>query len=99
MPKEEYHKRKILTEKIAKELGMKRQDVVKVVARFLDLLKVDLINEGHANLKHFGTLRTVTLPARKYYCGKCKNEKYVDVPERKTVKFKPCKFFKDSLNS
>ena len=99
MAKEKDHKRKVLTAQIAQEVGLKRQDVVKVVARFLDLLKVELINEKQVNLKNFGTLYKAKLSARKIHCGNGKVKTIIDFPERTTIRFKPSKLLRDSLNS
>lgn len=82
--------------RIAEETGIIQQDVHEVIQRTLDLI-VDSLEQGrNVELRNFGVFQ---LKQRKQRIGRNPNrpEQVVEIPSRRTVKFKPGKIMKERV--
>lgn len=72
---------------IAKEMGLPQQEVKTAVQKVLDGIIEVLDTEGRLELRNFGVFEVATRNPR--VARNPKTGETVDLPERKTVKFKP----------
>lgn len=72
---------------IAKQMGLTQQEVKTAVQMVLDGIIDVLDTEGRLELRNFGVFEVVTKKPR--VARNPKTGETVEVPERKTVKFKP----------
>lgn len=84
-----------LISEIAKSTGIGTSDVSAVVEKFMETVKDSLANKDNIYLRGFGTFE-YRVAAEKTARNITKGETIV-IPAHGTVKFKPCKEFKEAV--
>lgn len=82
-----------IADAIISATGVTKDNVVKVIDKFIETVKDSCINGNEVTLRGFGTFKTVRMPqrmARNISAGTT-----VTIPARNVVKFKPSKEFRD----
>ena len=85
-----------LVARIARITGHHHTEIKEIVQLAIDGIIETLATEERLELRNFGVLTVKRRRARK--ARNPKTEVVVDVPERKTISFKPGKFMKDRVN-
>src|SRR3982750_3119181 len=88
--------KKELIDRIAESTGTKRVQVKKVVQQFLDEIVNELGKSNRLEFRDFGVFETKIRKARK--AQNPKTSEPVEVPEKRTVKFKVGRLMKQKLS-
>lgn len=85
-----------LVVRIAKETGLRQQDVFTVLQKSLDYIVESLISGENVEFRNFGVFEVQT---RKPRIGRNPNRPLdtVEIPQRNVVKFKPGKVMRDII--
>jgi integration host factor subunit beta len=88
--------KKEIIDRIAKDTQAKRSSVKKIVQTLLDTLTVELMKGNRLEFRDFGVFETRTRASR--VAQNPKTLQQVNVPAKKTVKFKMGRLMKDKMN-
>jgi integration host factor subunit beta len=88
--------KKEIIDRIAKDTQAKRSSVKKIVQTLLDTLTVELMKGNRLEFRDFGVFETRTRASR--VAQNPKTLQRVEVPAKKTVKFKMGRLMKDKMN-
>ena len=89
--------KKELIDRIAKETQAKRTTVKRIVQTLLDTLTVELMKGNRLEFRDFGVFETRTRASR--VAQNPKTLQRVEVPAKRTVKFKMGRLMKDKMNT
>ncbi|HOO72818.1 MAG TPA: HU family DNA-binding protein [Spirochaetota bacterium] len=78
-----------IVERITRQSGMKRKEVLYIIDNFLDKIKESIDNGEKVEIRGFGTFHPADKKARKIYSPIA--EKEIAVPAKTTMAFKPSK--------
>ncbi len=89
--------KKQLIDRIAKDTQAKRTTVKRIIQTFLDTLTVEMMKGNRLEFRDFGVFETRTRASR--VAQNPKTLQRVNVPAKRTVKFKMGRLMKDKMNT
>ena len=88
--------KKELVDRIAERMQAKRVSVKRIIQAFLDEITVELCKDNRLEFRDFGVFETKTRAAR--IAQNPKTLERVEVPTKRTVKFKMGRLMKENLS-